>query len=329
MPKVSVVVPVYGVEKYMEQCARSLFEQTLDDLEYIFVNDCTPDSSIAILERILVEYPYRKKQVRIINMPTNCKQAAVRKHGIIAATGDYLIHCDSDDWVEPDMYEKMYNAAIEYQCDVVVCDFVEEYTDRSVCYKSPSYPHDPKKLIAEAYKFVFIGSLWNKLVKRILYTDNNIYPYLNLNMAEDLGLICRLFVRADSLYQMRNCFYHYNRTNIGSITANKYSDKVLDDMLNISRLLREDLLSMDKERYKIYANYLCYSSRLQVLRSSFDDLKKFKETFPETNEYVSCFTRKGFPPKARLRYLLVKCHMAFVSILLFKLFDLYRVLKNK
>ena len=81
MPKVSVIIPVYGVEKYIERCARSLFEQTLDDIEYLFIDDCTPDRSIEVLKSILEEYPNRKEQVIIHRMEQNSGQAAVRKWG--------------------------------------------------------------------------------------------------------------------------------------------------------------------------------------------------------------------------------------------------------
>ena len=123
MPKVSIIVPVYGVEKYIERCARSLFEQTLDDIEYLFIDDCTPDKSIEILKNVLKDYPQRKDQVIIHRMEKNSGQAAVRKWGMIKATGDYTIHCDSDDWVDVTMYEKMYNKAIEEKSDLVICDF--------------------------------------------------------------------------------------------------------------------------------------------------------------------------------------------------------------
>ena len=80
MPKVSVSVPIYNVEKYIEKCVRSLFEQTLDDIEYIFVNDCTPDKSMDILRRVLVEYPQRQEQVKVIDHKVNKGSATVRIH---------------------------------------------------------------------------------------------------------------------------------------------------------------------------------------------------------------------------------------------------------
>ena len=111
--KVSVCIPVYGVEKYIEKCARSLFEQTMQDgIEFIFVNDCTKDRSIEILEQVLAEYPHRKEQTRIIHHEKNRGLVAARNTGLAYASGEYIIHCDSDDWVELDMYEKMYKKAI-------------------------------------------------------------------------------------------------------------------------------------------------------------------------------------------------------------------------
>lgn len=124
MPKVSIIIPVYGVEKYIERCARSLFEQTLDDIEYLFIDDCTPDKSVEILKRVLEEYPHRKSQVVIHRMEQNSGQAKVREWGMRNARGEYVIHCDSDDWLDVHMYEEMYNKAIEEDADVVVCDYV-------------------------------------------------------------------------------------------------------------------------------------------------------------------------------------------------------------
>ena len=104
--KVSIVVPVYGVEKYIERCARSLFTQTFGDIEYIFVNDCTKDSSMQVLEFVMKDYPARN--VRIINKEKNEGLPQARKTGVLASTGDFIMHIDSDDWVEHDIVEKLY-----------------------------------------------------------------------------------------------------------------------------------------------------------------------------------------------------------------------------
>lgn len=122
MPKVSVVIPVYGVEKYIERCARSLFEQTLDDIEYIFVNDCTKDRSIDILNEVINDYPARKQQIRIVHHEKNKGLPFARQSGWQVATGEYVANCDSDDWVDLNLYEMMYKEAIEKNADIVVSD---------------------------------------------------------------------------------------------------------------------------------------------------------------------------------------------------------------
>ena len=131
MPKVSVIIPVYKTEAYIARCARSLFEQTMDDIEYIFVDDCSPDNSVEILKDVIEEYQPRfleeGKTVRIVQMPTNGGLAAVRRHGIQLASGDFIIHCDSDDFVDNTLYKEMYEKALETSSDVVFCPIKYEY----------------------------------------------------------------------------------------------------------------------------------------------------------------------------------------------------------
>ena len=123
--KVSVCIPVYKVEKYIEKCARTLFEQTMTDgIEFIFVNDCTPDKSIDVLEKVLEEYPHRKAQTRIIHHEKNRGPVAARNTAIKNASGNYIICCDSDDWIDLELYETMYRKALETDADVVCCSMI-------------------------------------------------------------------------------------------------------------------------------------------------------------------------------------------------------------
>lgn len=117
--KVSILVPVYGVEKYIERCAVSLFEQTYEDLEYIFVDDCSPDHSIEILERVMERYPQRKVQTVILRMEENRGVGYVRKTLLEKATGDYITFVDSDDLVAERMVELLTAKAQETKADVI------------------------------------------------------------------------------------------------------------------------------------------------------------------------------------------------------------------
>lgn len=218
MPKVSVIIPVFGVEKYIERCARSLFEQTLDDIEYLFIDDCTPDRSIEILQQVLDEYPQRKPQVVIHRMEQNSGQAAVRKWGMQNATGEYVIHCDSDDWVDTDMYRAMYMKAVEDDADCVVCDYT--VTDGQGKDNSIIACHDKNKehfilgLLLQKDSWV----LWNKLFKRMTYSEGIIYP--KENVGEDLALCLQLLQKCNKVSYVSQSLYYYFY-NAGSVTQKR------------------------------------------------------------------------------------------------------------
>ena len=110
-PLLSIVVPIYNVENYIEKSVRSLFEQTYPNIEYIFVNDCTPDKSMGVLDSVLADYPHRVSNVVVINHTQNKGLAISRHDGFVVAKGEYIATCDSDDWVELDMYENLMRCA--------------------------------------------------------------------------------------------------------------------------------------------------------------------------------------------------------------------------
>ena len=119
IPKVSVIITIYNREKYIEDCARSLFEQTLDDVEFIFVDDASTDNSVMILRELLKNYPKRMDLTRVICLENNGGRAVARQIGIDNSIGDYVIHVDSDDWIDLDMLEKLYEKAKETDADIV------------------------------------------------------------------------------------------------------------------------------------------------------------------------------------------------------------------
>ncbi|MDR3137847.1 MAG: glycosyltransferase, partial [Tannerellaceae bacterium] len=190
VPQVSVIIPVYNAESFFERCLRSLFEQTLERIEYIFINDCTPDGCVPLLERVLDEYPHRKEQVRVIHHEQNKGSGATRKEGMKAATGEYVIHCDADDWVETSIYERLYTTAVKEDADIVYCGFYEECKNGHLI-RIPEQGED-KELMRKRKWDVLYSSVWNKLVRKSLYIDWGIYPYEGVNMWEDLGVITRL-----------------------------------------------------------------------------------------------------------------------------------------
>lgn len=206
MPKVSVIIPVYGVEKYIERCARSLFEQTLDDIEYIFVDDSTPDNSISILRKVLSEYPNREKQVKILRHEKNKGLAQARQTGLKIASGEYIAHCDSDDWVDVHMYEEIYNKAIEEDADVVVCDYVVTNDTSVIKTINACHAKSPGQLIEKCLFQRDPWSLWNKLFKRKAYSN---IEYPKGAMGEDMVTTIQLLWNCKTLSYINKPYYQY------------------------------------------------------------------------------------------------------------------------
>ena len=239
MIPVSVIIPIYNVERYIERCARSLFEQTMDNIEYVFVNDCTPDNSIVILKRVLSDYPHRSSQVIIIDHEYNKGLPQARKTGILEATGDYVIHCDSDDWIDKDMYEKMYNKAVEENSDMVLCRY--KLNDGEKTWEDPSFTKPIKNekngSIKQLLNWEISGSLCTKLVKRTLYTNDIIYP--KDNMCEDITLSVQLLLRSHKLSVIEEALYNYfiNNSSICHQSDIEVSRKIALQTINNAKII--------------------------------------------------------------------------------------------
>ena len=121
--KVSLVVSIYNTAQYIEQCVRSLAEQTLEDIEIVLVNDATQDESMAIVEKTLADYPQRRHQVQIVNHERNLGLGKTRRDGFAVSKGDYVIFVDSDDFADTRMAELLYNKAVDSSADLVICGF--------------------------------------------------------------------------------------------------------------------------------------------------------------------------------------------------------------
>lgn len=308
MPKVSVIIPIYGVEQYIERCARSLFEQTLDDIEYLFIDDCTPDKSVEILKRVLKEYPQRKSQVVIHRMEQNSGQAKVREWGMRNATGKYVIHCDSDDWVNVHMYEEMYNKAIEEDADVVISGFEITNGFSVISVHTTNY-----KSFNELCKRILTGrisgALWNKLIRRSLL-DYIKYP--NGNMGEDMTIIlqCLYFAKSISTVEKPLYSYYVNDNSISNtISENGIVNRFLESQKNANLLI--DFFKSNGI-FKIYErdiDVLLYNKKcaLKPLLKKNKYYKMWKEAYKEVNRKI--FFNSDIPLKNRIGYLFDYLHL--------------------
>ena len=285
---VSVCIPIFGVEKYIERCARSLFEQTMTvGIEFIFVNDCTKDKSIEILEQILSEYPERKGQVKIIHHEKNQGLVAARQTALAHTNGRYIIHCDSDDWVDLNLYETMYNKAIETDADVVCCSIAYESASGKTYFEEVKAARN----IADYIKLNFVGnfnSLWTKLYKRKNVLDSSLLIPHEINMFEDLLRNSQMLPKCSSIAFCVGGYYHYFLGNKASITRN-FSKENLDQLVKLMALTDNMIVEgFPMFNYALKAQVLFASLKFSGLPSEeFKKLysKKSYKKFLKINEF--------------------------------------------
>mgnify|MGYP002537937426 FL=1 len=216
--KISIIIPVYRVENYISRCCRSLFGMRFQDVEYLFVNDATPDGSMAVVESILNEYPHRKAHVKLLAHPKNMGVASARNTGLEAATGEYIAFVDADDWIEENMFEKLYQRAEAGHFDIVGCDWYLEFETSKRYMRQPVYERT-----SDCLKAMLSGEmrwfLWAFLIRRGIYVKNNIRFLDGANIGEDMAVLIRCFSFARSYRHISEALYHYVKSNAVSMTA--------------------------------------------------------------------------------------------------------------
>lgn len=217
--KVSIITPIYGVEKYIEKCVRSLLEQDYENIEYIFVDDRTKDNSINILKNIIQYYPDRINQIKIISHQTNKGLSAARETGIQNSTGEYLIHVDSDDFVEKNIISLCIKKVINNQPDMVITGTIHEYKNNKskIDYSTCKYANKDQYL-KDVIKQNIPTCIWGKLIKRSLYINNEIHCLSNISFGEDYAVLPKLLFYAKNLEIVHTPLYHYTHYNDNSFT---------------------------------------------------------------------------------------------------------------
>lgn len=285
-PKVSVIVTIYNSEKYIEECARSLFIQTIKEIEYIFVNDATPDNSISVLKNILEDYPHRQSYVKIINLETNGGVAHARQIGVGQASGEYIIHADSDDWVDNDMYERLYLYAKETDADIVGCNLRHEFTDIQYDYSQP-YSDNKEENIRRLINGRIFPSLCTSLTKRSIIVDNKISFPCGLNMGEDLLFNLQLYLHSNTILGINWSPYHYRHTEESSCV--KRTKKSIESDITIAGLI--EMKMKEFGLYQKYSNdieFRKFFSKIPLMNdlNNKDSYKEWLNTYPETNKHI-------------------------------------------
>lgn len=217
--RVSLVVPIYGVEKYIAKFAESALGQTYENMQFVFVNDGTKDRSIEILNEIIdTGYPHLRPHIVIVNKENEGLPAA-RRTGLEYADGEYILFADSDDWLEPDAVEKVMAKADETGADIIYFDLIKEYGHRTSYKGELEYDASNKNdFIVNIFNYKSQGYTVTKCFRKSIYTDNVIY-HPKYGMHEDIYLMTQIIFYAKTLAHLPLGLYHYRKDNPDSFCA--------------------------------------------------------------------------------------------------------------
>ena len=289
--KVSVIIPIFRVERFIKRCAHSLFSQTMKNgIEFIFIDDCSPDNSIRILESVIEEYPERKNQVKIISNEVNRGSGAVRLTGFLHSKGEYIIFCDSDDWVEPDIYQSLYNSAFENKSDMVICDYYVNF-DESEKIISQNIPYDKNLVLNNLLAGNIHNNVWSKLIKRNIYEKLKGGFEEGVNMWEDVSVISRLAYYCKNISYVPKPLYHYSQINSNAYTQKwkpQYTDNILR-AVDLNRMFFKDKgISTKFLEQRAYLSILSHTKgeeRKRCLRNFKKDLEDEKIHYANLSLY--------------------------------------------
>lgn len=230
----SVLVPIYGVERYIAQFATSLLGQTLTEgIQFVFVNDGTKDRSVAILREVIEEhYPHLWPQILIIEKKNEGLPKA-RETGLKHAEGEYILFADSDDWLEPDSLQTLVDTIRRTGADLVYFDLVKEYGHRQSYRGERDYSAATKMdFIINMFNYKSAGYTVTKCFRKSLYDEHTIYTPL-LGMHEDIYLMSQIIFYAQSLVHIPRALYHYRKDNPDSLCAQDRKRRHIDSTTNL------------------------------------------------------------------------------------------------
>lgn len=314
--EVSIIITIYNREKYIRDCVCSLFEQTLNSIEFIFVDDASTDNSLLILDDMVKRYPSRKPHVKIIRMENNGGRAVARQAGINNATGEYVIHVDSDDWVDKDMMELLYKKAKEADADIVGCNITHEYANYKRVF-SQCYSDDMDENVRRLLNGKIFPSLCTSMTRRSLIKDYDVQFPQGIDTGEDLLFNLQLYLHARRVIGIDAPSYHYRHTeDSGSF---QHTEKSIKSVIEVARRI-EVLMNEtgNYERFKDEIQFRKFSMKCALIEK-FDNKeynKAWLNLFPETHKYI--WSYKQFSWKRRIE-LWLAAHNCFIIAELFQM----------
>ena len=255
-PKVSVVVPVYNVERYIHQCIDSIINQTLRDIEIILVDDGSPDGCGAICDA----YARQDARIKVVHK-ANGGLASARQAGLECVTGEYYIACDSDDWVDLDMYETLYNRAVDKDADMVVCGYVANYPDGREVINSVYNFTTKERYIKDVLTRRADQSSCVRLIKSDVFKKYGVDYQVGVNLGEDALLLCKLLRHPLKLFFVDSTPYHYRRDMASGSYTNNISLSSIEQLKFVEQWKWENYCGREYDKSRIESTVnLCFAA---------------------------------------------------------------------
>lgn len=287
---VSILVPFYKVEKYVGRCVESLFTQTYKNVEYVFVNDCTPDRSMEVINDYIDKYDIADKCKMVIH-DKNLGISASRNDCLDNMTGDYFLFIDSDDYIDEDMVELLVYAALKENADISGCGYIEEYADHSV--KHPQvYTNDHDEMMRAITLLTIKGVMWKLLVRSSIVAEHReeVRFIPDRNMVDDYLFCCQIFYYAKRFAGVNRCMYHWIQYN-----PNNYTHTTVFAVESQAAAIRKvEEFYRDKGILKIVEGSIQqrkFVSKLPLLlNKKCRDVRRWRSLFPESNDVWKSMT---------------------------------------
>lgn len=291
--RVSILVPFYKVEKYVARCVESIFSQTYNNIEYVFVNDCSPDKSMEVINEYIAKYGVADK-CKIIIHEENQGISASRNDCLDNMTGDYFLFIDSDDYIDKDMVELLVEAAMKENADIAGCGYVEEFSDRSVEHLQ-KYTNDHNEMMRAITLLTIKGVMWKLLVRSTIVTEHydEVRFIPDRNMVDDYLFCCQIFYYAQRFAGVDRCMYHWIQYN-----PNNYTHTTIFAVESQAAAIRKtEEFYREKGVFAIVEEALIKRKFVSKLPLLLDkkclDVKRWRTLFPESNRiwHEMCFTK--------------------------------------
>ena len=279
-PKISIIVPIYKIERYLRQCIDSILAQTFTDYELLLIDDGSPDGCPAICD----EYAEKDARIRVFHKQ-NGGVTSARNKGLDNAKGNWIIYIDGDDWIEPTYVEELYNAAINNEADIAICGFRFVYEDGSSVIEHPTIWDDNKQSSLNRYIASIWTTAWGSIQKSSLYKDNSIRSPKNITFCEDFHLIIRLCYFAKKVVSIDRPLLNYRQQPSSIVHSTSFEKLQRDELTAYTEILE---FFRNQGVFEIYQKSISWriinALRYMILEPPY--FEEFKQHYPDKKKYI-------------------------------------------